>query len=200
MQPYDVERQKDIDAEWEEKQFEITNEDRYLLNHPGPDWRTKPRLSERERALATEHTERLKRGEAAWDEEQFSGLEEFDIEPYKKIPVSASTESVIGEKITETGPYLCLICRAAPAFWPREIAWRRALFGLRFQILFRTPFCCTFCRVFRQSKVKTLGQQDYRPIWKRILALAQGEIYPTASPRMAKLIRWRNWLALRGWG
>lgn len=178
-----------------------TVEDRYLYDHPGPDWKTKPKFIRGVDDLLGNHRfdgtwderYRPKKGEPAWDEEQFFGstLENW---PVKVTPTSSETgpESVKTTLMRESSVWLCRICRNQPAHWPREISWRRVLWGVRFQIFLRTPLACENCRIMRFREFQALGRLEHRHFWQNLIALWDGEPYPTTSYRMRRAIRWRN--------
>lgn len=169
-------------------------EDRYLMDHPGPDWRTKLDLRREPRRLNQ------------WDDEQFNG---GNVEP-KKIPVSSvdepakpptatirfrpltsrDTPPISWEEIETTskimGLYLCAVCRRNFALWPSERALRTTLLGVQLTAVIRAPFCCTNCRFFQFKIIQALGHEGWRPFWQAVLGIWEAEAPPNYPPLLWK--------------
>lgn len=166
----------------------IQPEDRYLMDHPGPDWRTKPKRDDpRPRTLP----------------EQAAEHRRYVRQNIELVPTPTPTPEVEipfvqpDTPMKQYGFWLCRVCRKAMAIYPSEIAWRWKLLGLQGTVVFRAPLACPNCRIMRQSAVKALGRQDHRRTWMAIIALVTGEQYPTMSKRLARILRFRNWLVKR---
>jgi hypothetical protein len=162
----------------------FTAEDRYLMDHPGPDWKTK------ERAPKTYRPYHFRPGEDriadAWDEEQLFGqptpTESLPPRPVPQIvPIhTGEAEQVIrteysdsifeSPKTRQSGFWICRICRKALARWPSERALRLKPFGLSITVVFRSPIACTNCRVFEFPTISQLGREDHRKFWQRVIA------------------------------
>lgn len=67
------------------------------------------------------------------------------------------------------GLYLCQLCRKGFARWPSERAFRRMLLGVSITFVFRTPYACSNCRIFRLPQVAALGVSPARRFWNRVL-------------------------------
>jgi hypothetical protein len=184
-------------------------EDRYLMDHPGLDWKTKPSLANAPRVL------KQKLGSdpsQQWDDEQFSGqpLEAWT-PPERPRPVIVPVRSGEAEKILQnrvgrigdteslggkasarlSGLWVCRICRKNFALWPSERALRLSLFGLNLTLVFRSPIACTQCRVMEQATVRQLGNEGARPFWTAAIQVWEGEALPTAGIRVRRLLRAR---------
>lgn len=153
-------------------------EDRYLMDHHGPDWKTKPKLQR--------NPDQPYRGKGVgWDEEQLFGQEtpvdSLSPRPAPKIvPLTfREAEGVIkaeshkfsyfDPRIRQSGIWICRICRKALALWPSERALRLKLFGLSLTLVFRSPLACTNCRIFEHPTIQKLGREDHRRFWNRII-------------------------------
>jgi hypothetical protein len=155
-------------------------EDRYRMDHPGPDWKTKPKLQR--------DPDQPYRGKGVgWDEEQFSGTpwhpEPLPPRPVRKIiPISSGdaervaqalrheSDPFIEPSIRQSGFWICRICRKALALWPSERALRLKPFGLSLTVVFRSPLACTNCRIFEFPTIQKLGNEDHRKFWQRVIA------------------------------
>jgi hypothetical protein len=151
----------------------FTVADRYLMDHPGPDWKTKERASKRTRPCA-------------WDEEQLFGkpTPTGDSPPRsvkKIVPITfkeaegvltaeSHESSYFDPRLRQSGFWICRICRKALALWPSERALRLKLFGLSITLVFRSPLACTNCRVFEFPTIQALGREDHRKFWQRVIA------------------------------
>lgn len=217
IQPYDLERQSDIDAEmqeiariwgpkvWTDEEVQalhlkeyapgyyyddprypsIGPEDRYLMDHPGPDFRTKPPLSEEEQEQRWERKRRRRAGEPPYDEDLIGGPTVDDWAPVpprplpKILPVTqGEADRIIQQRaapendddsphLKTSGLWICRVCRKKFALWPSERAFRAFPYGLHITVVFRAPIACTNCRVFEQRVVQILGHQDHRDFWNR---------------------------------
>lgn len=143
-------------------------EERYLMDHPGPDWRTKPRLTP---------------NKTVWDDEQFAGQDivTWDVPPVtppKIIPVrsgnaeailrEATPDQVIGYGTEATkrvmGLWVCRVCRKSFALWPRERAWRFETWGIRAAFVLRSPIACLTCRLWHAPTVARLAHATEHPV------------------------------------
>lgn len=186
--------------------------DRYLMDHPGPDWKTKPRLSQEDwitRYRNRKTREPYEKAGPSWEEHRAS-LGSLDSEPTpahlptpsepkpKRVRVTASSDELVEEgKRHTTGLWLCRSCHREPALWPSERAWRREVFGVQVSLIFRSPLVCTNCRAFNFPLTQRLGRQGRRPFWQRVIQVWEGTPYPTAGRWTRRLARWRNRLFRR---
>jgi hypothetical protein len=153
-------------------------EDRYLMDHPGPDWKTKKKL------IRDELSPYRGKG-VGWDEEQFTGetmpTESLPPRPAPKIvPIkTGEAEQVVKEafdtpfevpRTKQSGLWICRICRKKLALWPSERALRLKPFGLSVTLVFRSPIACTNCRVYEFPTISRLGREDHRRFWQRVIA------------------------------
>lgn len=227
MQPYDLERQSDIDAEmreiekiwgpkvWTDEEVAALNlkeykpgyywddprhptlgpVERYMYDHPGPDWRTKSKLRKGSNSPG------------AWDDSMFSGapLEVWNPPPFsppKVFPVSsndaqevvrvqaiydnpAKEDKQTDQRSKTSGFWICRICRRQLALWPRERALRLHRWGLSATLVFCAPLACTNCRVMFQPTMNALAVEDHRPFWTSMIAIWEGQGRST-SPRWVK--------------
>lgn len=162
-----------------------TVQDRYLMDHPGPNWRTKPQVK-----TPTPYHQRGMNSMTdtpVWDDMQFGGQDVSDwAPPPKPRPTIVPVKSGDAEKILRTkhdydldpdeditsrvsGLWVCRICRKNFALWPSERALRFDKLGIQFTVIFRAPFACTNCRVFEFRTVQPMGQEGWRPLWQSIL-------------------------------
>lgn len=162
--------------------------DRYLIDHPGPDWKTKPNLNDAAQALKAKRLS----GMPAWDDDQIQGqsLEAWQPKqsslpppptrrvlqtPATKLFASPADPRVVLE-IEEPAPtkysaiWLCQICHRKPALWPTERYWRRSWFGILVTLVFRSPVACTDCRVFNQQATHTVDLWGRRPFWQKVIS------------------------------
>lgn len=176
-------------------------EDRYLYDHPGPDWKTKPPLAEEdrpyERGVGKAQFRAEQRIYESDGDESLQAVprpETYNLRPEADratIPVQATAGKF-------SGIWLCRSCRKQPALWPHEKAWRWKIWGVTGTIVFRSPLACTDCRVFNFRVTQALGRQDHRPFWNRVFLWQEGDGF-----RVAKMLLWRRivlWLRARGWG
>lgn len=187
-----------------------TAQDRYLFDHPGPDWRTKPAVIRGKDDLLPRH--RPKKGEPMWDDDQLFGTNVDDWNPkptqtnnvldtYQETPEQAPNVRHLLEttqpKQRSSGFWICRICRDKLALWPHEIAWRRMILGIYFTVVLRSPLVCTNCRIMRQEQLNVLADQDYRPFWRAVHAVVTGTDYAAQGPWVTRLLRWRRRLTQR---
>jgi hypothetical protein len=156
-------------------------EDRYLMDHPGPEWKTGG-WKTKKRAIREELTPSRQ-----WDEEQFTGepmpTESLPPRPAPKIvPITTReaegvitaesyADSFVEPRLQQSGLWICRICRKKLAIWPFERALRFKLFGLSLTVVFRSPIACTNCRVFEFPTLSRLGREDHRRFWQRVIRI-----------------------------
>lgn len=158
----------------------IGPEDRYLMDHPGPDFRTKPSLADKAQELKRKRLA----GEPRYDSDLIDGPTVDDWKPTprplpKIIPVTqGEADRIIQQRVAPenedgsphlktSGLWICRVCRKKFALWPSERAFRAFPYGVHITIVFRSPIACTNCRVFEQRVVQVLGHQDHRDFWNR---------------------------------
>lgn len=144
-----------------------------MTEHPSKAWET-PEQSDRLRALAREYREQL-----------LSHRRSFSDQPPKI------------ENFRPDMMYICQVCVAQVAAWPREKKHTfRFPFGYTWTVAYVTPMVCTNCRMMRHAETRQLGD-GRRRFWKRAVALWIGESYPSTGPGMSRLFAYREtgWVA-----
>ena len=167
-------------------------EDRYLMDHPGPDWKTKPSLADQRPQLRA-----LREADLAGAQYSGGEIERTSSLPLPRPPAPFPVASLDEEEPQDsrmTGLWVCRLCRKDFARWPTERAWRRDIFGLRLTIIFRSPLACTNCRLHRQKELVPLAREEYRPFWKNVIAVWEGVDYPTSPSWVQRASRFRKWL------
>lgn len=86
--------------------------------------------------------------------------------------------------------YICQVCFAHSAEWPREKKHTFCLLWWHPTVTYVTPMVCTNCRMMRHEETHRLGD-GRRRFWKRLIALWLGEPYPSMGPVMGRLMRYR---------
>jgi hypothetical protein len=173
-------------------------ETRYLLDHPERvSW-----VDRRPGAPPPRFVPEFQARSPRWAEDMFAGDPEElaqRTEP-KRVPVrSVSSESRFFSEdlpIRTTSLWLCQVCRKAFALWPREISWRRMVWGVRVSLVLRAPYVCTNCRIMRFKEQQPLGHLEHRPFWNNVIALVTGQ----SRTEISGVIRWINLCRKRhGW-
>jgi hypothetical protein len=98
--------------------------------------------------------------------------------------------------------YICQVCFAHRAEWPRLKQRTFRLLWWSFAVTYVTPMVCTNCRMMRHAETVRLGD-GRRRFWKQIIALWSEEMYPSMGPGMRRLFVYRHmlrgqWLWTRG--
>lgn len=164
--------------------FGLTVEDRYLMDHPGPNYRTKENLSHL-------GPKRMPEAREAWasmpDVVEQAEREVGQAQHYYEL----LTRLQAADAAMPTGRYVCQVCERRVAQWPRERKARLNLLFWQPRITYVTPFVCSPCRILRWPEVAKLGK-GRRRFWKNVLAVLLGENYPTAGPTVQRLNRYRR--------
>ena len=173
-------------------------EDRFLMDHPGIPKIARKRLP---RLVPNPKMDALAKRTPAWADNLFSGGEPPTSEPIKtytsgpRIHVEPITPPGFDNRYTAA--WLCRLCRTRMATIPTEKSWIKDVFGLRVVFIFRSPYLCLDCRLMRQPQARSWEAKDYRRFWKAVIALWEGEDYPTMGPWVARLLRVRLWFRRR---